>query len=120
MTLIAGYIYRESVHIIADSAQTQIGDLSGLEDKEHGYSAFGEKIEVNNDTIVSGSAQKIININDSILVAFSGTVQEGKQIIEDIKIQHSYSSLSLSDFFSDFFHRILPTESHYVIGFIED
>ena len=49
MTLVFGYIYRESVHIIVDSAVTKTVPLENSGTTEKGFNCFGEIQEENDD-----------------------------------------------------------------------
>ena len=122
MTLIAGYIHSDTVHIVCDSALTMITNIM---DKspiiKNGYSSFGELVEFNDHQVVTESAQKIYSLNNSTLLAFSGQVEEGNGILEDLRIEISISNgKKLSSTLSDFFSKRKPNLTQYIIGFQEN
>lgn len=123
MTLIIGYIHSDStVHIVADSAVTSI--------EKHGDSVFynngktnslGELIDNVDGRIVTESAQKIYNIQNSIIATFSGQSIEGNQVLEDLKFELKFSKKSkISDTIANYFELRKPTLTEYIIGFSEN
>ena len=65
MTLIAGYIYKNSVGIISDTAVTDIYEIGDNADDN----TFGVLNDGTN--LIKESAHKIINIQDKILITGS-------------------------------------------------
>lgn len=122
MTLIIGYIHSDStVHIVADSAFTSI--------EKHGDSVYnngktnslGDLIDSVDGQIVTESAQKIYNIQNSIIATFSGQSIEGNQVLEDLKFEIKFSKKSkISDTISNYFELRKPTLTEYIIGFSEN
>lgn len=122
MTLIVGYIYSDSVQIIADSAVTFLNSthFKSVDDKLE-YNSLGEIIELNDETLVKESANKIYVLNDSLLIAFSGLESEGILLIEDLNIFLSALSTKVtSKNLNTFFQLNAPKNTSYLIGFCQD
>lgn len=89
MTLIVGYIHSDSsIHIIADSAETiDSMDIERTDYTNESFNSFGEIIHSDNDSLTLESAQKIFNLNNSIIITFSGQVYEGNGVLRDLKFK---------------------------------
>ncbi|HMB99619.1 MAG TPA: hypothetical protein VKN14_01140, partial [Flavobacteriaceae bacterium] len=122
MTLIIGYIHSDStVHIVADSAVTLIEKQTNSSSKNERANSFGEIIENSDDQIVTESAQKIYNIQDSIIATFAGQSIEGKQVLEDLKFELKTSEKTrITEIISNYFELRKPTLTEYIIGFSEN
>lgn len=122
MTLIIGYIHSDStIHIVADSAVTLIEKQTNSSSKNKRTNSFGEIIENSYDQIVTESAQKIYNIQDSIIATFSGQSIEGKQVLEDLKFELKTSEKTkITEIISNYFELRKPTLTEYIIGFSEN
>jgi hypothetical protein len=86
MTLIAGYLYQNAAHLIADSAETR-QDFTPTK-QYHKFSSFGELSHTSDDLTCVEAAQKIYNIDNKFLLTFSGKVLEGRGVVEDLTIHH--------------------------------
>ena len=75
MTLITGFIYKNTVQIIADSAETIGGQVEDSISTPNGHeTSFGE-IAQNNDYTITESAQKIYVVDDKMKLTFAGDVR---------------------------------------------
>jgi hypothetical protein len=119
MTLITGFIYKNTVQIIADSAETmecQIEDsILTPNDRE---TSFGE-IAQNKDYTITESAQKIYVIEDKMILTFAGDVREGEAVVEDIRTLHS-TFANITDFLTVYFRQNIFAETQYIIGYYEN
>jgi hypothetical protein len=122
LTLIIGYIHSDStVHIVADSAVTLLTKQTNPSSKNEKTNSFGEIIENIDDKIVTESAQKIYNIQNSIIATFSGESIEGKQVLEDLKFEiNTTEKIKKTDIISNYFELRKPTLTEYIIGFSEN
>lgn len=121
MTFIAGYIYNDSVHVIADSAETIYrGTLIRIpENLEPLYSSLGESPHITDEQIVVESALKIYSIENKILITFAGTVIEGVKSVEDI-LMHYKSEVKFSNFLIKYFQDSHLMNTEYIVAFFEE
>jgi len=123
MTLIVGYIHSDSsIHIVADSAETIDSiDIEKTDYTNESFNSFGEIIHSDNDSLTLESAQKIFNLNNSIIITFSGQVYEGNGVLRDLKFEIENSKdKKTSDIVSDYFIKRKPSLSEFIIGFREN
>jgi len=120
MTLIVGYIYRDSVHIVADSAITYT-NVENLSDLIGDYTTFGEIHIKNGNYGVGESAQKIFNLDNKLLIAFSGSTMEGIHVISDIalELRHRHDD-KLTTIIMNYFKSCMPKSTQFIVGFYED
>ena len=85
MTYCAGWKYRESVYLIADSAITK-SDKPSLD-----YSSFGQLHSDTKDGYVQESLLKLVPISEGIAIAFAGDVQVAFEIISLLKDNVAYA-----------------------------
>lgn len=119
MTLITGFIYKNTVQIIADSAETSEGQVehSILTSNDH-QTSFGE-VAHNKDYTITESAQKIYIIDDIMILTFAGNVMEGKAVVQDIRTLHSAFE-NITDFLTKYFSQTTFTKTQYIIGYYEN
>lgn len=84
MTFICGYVYQSTVSIIADSVETTIGPAMRVPDDIHPVSTFQERFVEDGEKVVMESAQKIYNLRNKLIIAFSGDVNNGLRVIEEL------------------------------------
>jgi len=122
MTLIAGYIYSDTIHVVADSAVTILNDIMNeTQKKNEDFNSFGEVIEFNDGSVITESANKVYSLNNSILITYSGQTEEGKRLLEDLRMEISISEKKeLTEILSDFFLRRAPRLTQFIIGFIQN
>ncbi|MBP6755091.1 MAG: hypothetical protein KA210_03005 [Bacteroidia bacterium] len=75
MTLVIATIFRNSIHIVADSVVTT--DIDESNESVVEYTSFGELNTQNDENIVLERVNKIELINDNILFSFAGSEREG-------------------------------------------
>lgn len=121
MTFIAGYIYNNATHIVADSATTiPLSRQAKVPDELHRIqSSLGESPHITDEQIIVEADPKIYNIADRMLVAFAGRVLEGTQTIQDLTIQLG-AHPRVADFLSLYFDQNILNNTEYVIAFHED
>jgi len=122
MTLILGYIHSDSsIHLVSDSAETwETSNPEQVFPQKGGFTSFGDAIVFDESTVIEESAQKIYQINESILIGFSGDVLEGKGVIDDLIIKfsesHNYDVLAILQIYFD---QNIPQKSQFIIAFQE-
>lgn len=114
MTLIAGYIYEDSVSILADSVLS----ISEIEPDPTVKSSAGE-INVSGGFNQESSC-KVFNLGDRVIAATSGKWNEGLRVLEDIKItlvafQDEPASSIIHSHLS-----AAKSENEFIFGFIEN
>ena len=121
MTLIVGFVYKNSVFLAADSAETS---LIEVENKNHAAypssTSFGETIENNQNYITRESSQKLYSLSNKIILGFSGSTFSGNKIIEDLKIRILSEEKSIIDLISDYFKEVKPLNNSFIFGFVQN
>ncbi len=119
MTFIYGYIINETVHIIADSAETSINYT--FIKKIDGRNSLGEIAYIDDKKIVREGAQKIYNIKDKLLLAFAGKVKVGFSVVEEInyELDRPSNNSSIGDKLLNYFEG-KNFNNHFIIGFYEN
>lgn len=121
MTFIVGYIYKKSVNLIADSAET-VFDFEKCNidpDNSDIVSTFFETPIQEERTLIFESALKIYNVSNRFIFTFAGSVNEGIKALSDLSSRHD-SFDSLSDLFYYYFKSQKFKKTHYIIGYYED
>lgn len=89
MTFIAGFLYKGTIAIAADSAETLILPFaipaipSHLKDQFH--SSFMEAVHLDTHSIVGEEAQKLYEVWDKAILTFAGNVETGLAAIEELR-----------------------------------
>lgn len=121
MTLIVGYIYNDNVNIIADSAVTLLNPPQSDKITNESYNSFGEIIQLNDEKLITESAQKIYVYDNRIVLTYSGNVYEGSQVLEDIKYELSiFKEKKIFDILNDYFEKRKPISTEYIIAYCEN
>lgn len=124
MTLIAGYIYKNSVHILADSAETfSIQGIKDITFPEIYKNSFQEVpfVDTQKETLVLESANKIYNIKNQILLTYSGAVNEGEDVVKQIRYNLERQKIrSVSQLIFSCLTDISPIQTQYIIGGMEN
>jgi len=118
MTFICGYIYNESVHIIADSAVTYINqDVSPISVQN----SLGEITIANDGEFVFENAQKIYNLRNRLLVTFAGADKEGFAVIQQLNYELLRTEENcIEKVLCHFFMTLDNSVNHFIIGFYEN
>ncbi len=119
MTFIYGYIINETVHIMADSAETSINYNSIR--KIEGRNSLGEIPYIDDKKVVKEGAQKIYNLKDKLLLTFAGNEKEGVSVVEEINYELDRPSMNynIGDKLLHYFEG-KSFSNHFIIGFYEN
>lgn len=122
MTLIIGYVYKDTVQVVVDSAGTLIGDTSSIRDSEFAKTtSFGELVSNDeNDSVVIENAQKLFALHDGILCAISGSVYEAISIVRDLETVLKFRKTEISSVLLDFFSTLGSVECNFILAFYEN
>ena len=116
MTLIIGYIYNSSVHLIADTASTVYRNI-----EEKKQNSFGEVSELTDGFETEESLNKLYIFGKHLAGGFAGLDHEGNKILYDLKMHLRYfPDKKIKDLLVDFFTKNKPSETEYIFGFKED
>ncbi|MBN8653468.1 MAG: hypothetical protein J0L67_18715 [Cytophagales bacterium] len=122
MTFIAGYIYKNSVQIVSDSAVTgpkrpENHDIPNL----IFCSSFRETVHISGDQAISESANKLNNIDGRILIAYAGLTSEGDGTLRDLILRFKVNfGKPISHVIKEYFAENIYKNSQYIIGFNEE
>lgn len=122
LTLIVGYIYRNTAQVIADSAITydnEFVDQFNVQNEE--VTAFGEAVVITDDVTVVESAQKLIQLSTNAVGAFSGISTEGFNTLNDLQIIfRTAAGAPVSNLLQEYFQQNEPKNTDYIIAFHEE
>ncbi|MFT5891035.1 MAG: ATP-dependent protease HslVU (ClpYQ) peptidase subunit [Dokdonia sp.] len=122
MTLIIGVLYRGTVHIIADSVETVPNSIKTgghIDGKyyEPSTSSLGNIIDDVNGCKVIESSQKIYQVTNKFIVAFSGSTIKGREIIQDLEIRIlSSPNDGIAKILKDYFEEAKPENNEFIFG----
>jgi hypothetical protein len=73
MTFIAGFIYKDTIGIVADSAETIIfpAPIRNFPEAGNYQSSFVENIHIENNTLIYEGAQKLYQLENRIILTFA-------------------------------------------------
>ena len=120
MTFIAGYIYNDAAHIVADSAESvEMPGFPDIDLPDQFQGSMFEPAVVRGGDLVIDAAQKIYNLNGLMLLAFAGTVGEGTETIYQILTEYTGKD-TMKKFIWDFFENSKPQDTEYIIAFRDE
>lgn len=125
MTYVVGWKTDKNVFISADTAVTTKAPNPKLYSE---FSSFGEKHFVNGDKKIEESMLKLFNINDRIIIGFSGHVKTALDVIRNFKILVENVEITKLDIIEEKLRiavkslQPLPKDKEFglILGFIEN
>ena len=116
MTLIIGYIYKNNVHLIADSILTTNSKSEKLD-----QNSFGELSEADEEFKTKECLNKIYVFGDTFAGGFAGVEKEGNDVLNDLRKYIEYfPNKKIRHLLKDFFINNKPENTEYLFGFTED
>lgn len=121
MTFIAGFIYKTTICIIADSAETVIFPfpLKEFSKANHPQSSFYESAYIEDNKLIYEGAQKLYQIDNRIVLAFAGNVATGLQAIDEFKLR-LLKGLSIKETIQELFNNHKYSDNHFIVGYFEN
>lgn len=90
MTYVLGWRSKDSVFLTADMVTTYHGPGRGLHTN---YSTFGEAHIAENNRVIQEEMNKIVVVNDTLALTFTGDIPLAREIIRIVKLQVGLSGI---------------------------